>query len=245
MKRIEKRAEPLVLRQWKKKNEKFPDAWYRSHRFPVQEVNESLVDEQGCICAYTMIRITPETSHNEHLKPQTVSKSEVPPKYSETTDYYNLVACYPNTGNLKHKCPYGADGRGDAWNPDLMITPLMGNCESLFSFSANGEVSPANAGDAAAEWTIATLRLDHADLKTLRRQAIVNERLTPTHPGALTAAQAKELAESICQRSRHGQFPPFCVAIKQVALEYAEKLEKRKQQREFARRSKSGKGKKK
>jgi len=245
MKQIIKRNEPARLRDWRKKTTKFPDAHYDNHGFPVADVNAALVAEQGGLCAYTMIRITEATSHNEHLKPRSVSKNEDPPKYSETTDYQNLVACYPNTSTSDRKCPFGADARGNVWDPIMMITPLMGNCEVRFTFNAQGEIAHASDADEAAKWTIGTLRLNDGELQALRRQAVVSAGLNPAHSSALNARQARELAERICNRSAKGLFPPFCVAIRQVAIEYADKLEARKRKREFVRQSKVNKGKQK
>jgi len=204
MKQIIKRNEPARLRDWRKNTAKFPDAHYDNHGFPVADVNAALVAEQGGLCAYTMIRITEVTSHNEHLKPRSVSKKEDPPNYSETTDYQNLVACYPDTSDTRSKCPFGADVRENTWDPSLMITPLMGHCEARFRFNARGEVTHATDGDEAAKWTIKTLCLDHSELQTLRQQALLSEGLNPAHTNALNARQARELAESICKPSRKG-----------------------------------------
>ena len=197
------------------------------------------------LCAYTMIRITEATSHNEHIKPRSVSKNEVPPRYDETTDFGNLIACYPNTSSFGGKCPFGADVKGNVWDPAKMITPLMGNCEARFTFEFSGKVAAANPNDEAANWTITTLCLDHEQLQTLRKQACYDEGLTPEFPNALTARQAIELAENICKRSKSGTFAPFCVAIQQVATVYAKKLEAAKLKRKHASRSQAEKEKKK
>ncbi len=245
MKRIEKRDEPLRLREWKRTTVNFPDAHYNSHEFPAAAVNQALVAEQGGLCGYTMIRITEATSHNEHIKPRSVSKNEVPPRFDETSDFLNLIACYPNTGSSGGKCPFGAEVKGNAWDPENMVTPLMGNCEARFAFEFSGKVAAANSDDEAAKWTIDTLCLDHEQLRTLRKQACHDACLTPDHPSPLTARQALELAENICNRSKSGTFAPFCVVIRQVATVYAKKLEAAKLKRKHATRSLAKKEKRK
>lgn len=239
MKRIEKRNEPPRLREWKRNTAKFPDAHYDSHSFPVSAVNQSLVAEQGGLCGYTMIRITESTSHNEHIKPRTVSKGENPPNYKETTDYSNLIACYPNTSKSRAKCPFGADARGSTWDQSKMITPLMGDCESRFRFDLEGRIYPKNADDQMAIWTIRTLKLDHDQLDTLRRQALYDAALTPLHPNPLNARNARELAQTIRQRAPNGAFAEFCVAISQAAITYAERLEAEKEKRKFVARARA------
>lgn len=238
MKRIQKRKEPSRLREWKRNNSQFADANYDAYGFPVAEVNAALVVEQGGLCAYTMIRITTATSHNEHLKPRSVSKAEVPPNYAETVDYNNLVACYPDTSAADKQCPFGADFRGKRWDAQRMITPLMGICETAFEFDQSGEVRPSTPGDHAADWTIEALNLNHRDLISLRKQAYLEHGLSPVHPKPLTATAARTLAADVCNQKKDANFKPFCIAIKQVAIQYADRLEKQKLRRHYAAQAK-------
>ena len=95
MKYIRKGARPLALRNWESSNARLPGVQYGSHGFPRADVQGALITEQGSICAYTMIRIGADSSHVEHIKPQTVSHAEGHPE--ETFDYHNMVACYPGS----------------------------------------------------------------------------------------------------------------------------------------------------
>ncbi|MBK7994613.1 MAG: hypothetical protein IPK14_14885 [Blastocatellia bacterium] len=61
-------------------------------------VHNSLIKEQGSICCYTGIRISVDSSHIEHLKPQTICVG------NEDVEYNNLLAAYPRPDprNLVH-----------------------------------------------------------------------------------------------------------------------------------------------
>ena len=232
MKFITKRKEPLRLRAWRRLTKTFADASFDTHQFPKDEVKRSLVDEQGGLCAYTMIRIDISNSHIEHLKPRTISKGEG--KLHETTDYAgNLVACYPNTGLAETSaCPFGADFRKSNWDSQLFVTPLDGTCENRFRFNTDGKVSVAES-DSGARWTSETLNLNEPSLVELRRSEIRRHGLSLNAGTVVTASEARRIAEDVCRKSR-GQFAEFCIAIRHAALDYASKLEKAQQRRKFA-----------
>ena len=236
MKLIRKRREPRRLRAWKRLTKKFVDASYDSQQFPKDEVKKSLIEEQGSLCAYTMIRIDMHSSHIEHLKPRTVSRAEG--KLEETADYANnLVACFPKTGLAETPiCPFGAVYRESNWDDRLFITPLDGTCESRFHFHTTGEVS-FDEGDEPAQWTCEKLNLNEPSLVALRRAEILRRGLSLNAECPVGAEEARQIAEHICTATR-GVFEQFCVTLRYAALEYAHALEKKKQQRKFATQSK-------
>lgn len=224
MKRILKTEQPSRLREWKSNNEHIDEVHYDVLGFPKEEVKGALLDEQGSICAYTMLRITPETSHIEHLVPRSVSRGSDPPRNEETVDYQNLVACHPKLGVPgQHGCPYGADRRGNWWDPENFVRPIDEDCESRFRFLPNGSVEPMVAGDVPAHETIQNLGLDHPELKDLRTYAYDEQGILFASENALTEAEARSLAEDMTQRTDQ-DFSEFCTAIAQVALDYADRL---------------------
>ncbi len=89
---IEKRQEPPELLQEKKKGLADYDGLYGAPKIAVQQ---SLLKEQGCLCAYCMRRISLETLQIEHYIPQHPQDEDYDPALS--IDYHNMLAvCFGN-----------------------------------------------------------------------------------------------------------------------------------------------------
>lgn len=84
---IEKRQEPPELLQEKKKGLADYDGLYGAPKIAVQQ---SLLKEQGCLCAYCMRRISLETLQIEHYIPQHPQDEDYDPALS--IDYHNMLA---------------------------------------------------------------------------------------------------------------------------------------------------------
>jgi uncharacterized protein (TIGR02646 family) len=239
MKHIVKGRPPAALRDWARTNAKLPGAAYGSHNFPKEAVKRALLQEQGSICAYTMVRIGDRSSHIEHLKPQTVSRAEG--TLHETFDYRNMVACYPATPKPgEMSVTFGAIRRGCDWDETKFIAPLNAKCEDRLRFLCDGRVLPRREDDAAATWTIETLRLRDSTLTELRRAAINGWGLSLSAKNAASRADAERILGSITGRDRDGVLHPFCVAIRDAAVEYIHLLDRAAARRKYAGRSKRG-----
>jgi uncharacterized protein (TIGR02646 family) len=237
MKYIRKGSRPRALSDWERSNAGLPGVQYGSHGFPTADVRRALVNEQGSICAYTMIRIGIDSSHIEHLKPQTVSRSEG--RLEETFDYRNMVACYPfslKPGDAK--VTFGAIHRGSTWDAKNFITPLNTSCELRMRYHADGHVRPRRSNDMAAGWTIRVLNLDDAKLVEIRRATIEAWGLSLTAGSPLSRAAAARVITIGDRRVRDGMFEPFCVAIKHAARDYVDLLDKAAARAKYARSKK-------
>ncbi len=241
MRRIEKREEPETLRHWRAENQAEPegaginygyDALRQDHE-ATGEVLRSLVAEQGGLCAYTGARITPETSHIEHLKPQAHCER------GEDAAYGNMIACWPRP-NCGFEAAFGAHAKKD-W-PDrteqhLFVSPLTDGCEQRFRFDRHGEMSAANPDDAAADTTIAKLNLDERrerekglprKLTAWRQEAIVGTL------GKHQQLQVKDARRRLIVMERKEQelnegagitLAPFCFAVRQALVRHISKVE--------------------
>lgn len=219
MKYIRKRSCPPALRSWERSNKGLPGVQYGSHGFPKADVQRALIDEQGSICAYTMIRIDPSASHVEHLKPQVASHSEG--RLRETFDYRNMVACYPRSPKPGDgRVTFGAIHRGSTWDAKNFLTPVTESCELRIRYHADGQARPRRSHDTAATWTIGVLNLNDARLIELRRAAIEGWGLSLTAADPLSPTAAARTIPSLARRNVAGMFEPFCVAIRQAADEY-------------------------
>lgn len=247
MKYIIKHEPPPSLIKWYG-NEKGLNRSYKKGSLDAEvlkDLRDGLLDEQGYICCYTGKRIDINSSHIEHIKPQTVSRSNRRKGIEDYDDvkYQNMLAAYPlklfetdaKTGKTKRiKCEFGAEARDDK---ELPITPLQKNCEERFAFDAFGDISPANDADTAAEETIKLLNLRHKDL-IRERQAVIKAVLSQTN---LTEVQARRAVENALERDGENRFKPFCLVLRfacelrlrkiernQKAKKYAQQAQKRK-----------------
>jgi uncharacterized protein (TIGR02646 family) len=184
-----------------------------------------------------MVRIGIDSSHVEHLKPQTVSRSEG--LLEETFDYQNMVACYPSSPKPgEAKVTFGAIQRGSTWDAKNFITPLNASCERRMRYHIDGHVRPRRSNDMAAGWTIGTLNLDDAKLVEIRRAAIEGWGLSLTAAHPLSRAAAARAITSADRRTREGVLEPFCVAIRDAAGDYVGLLEKAAARAKHARNGK-------
>ncbi len=96
------KSTPDPLQQFRKR----ADATYDSSDFPKKEVKESLLREQGFLCAYCMSRITEETMSIEHWQPQhpvprdgECSAQEREVNRCLSIDYANMLAVCDGNGS--------------------------------------------------------------------------------------------------------------------------------------------------
>jgi uncharacterized protein (TIGR02646 family) len=119
-----------ALSQWKKK---YPTQTYNDlgetekGRTLRRDVREALIAEQHCLCAYCTMRITLESSHNEHVIPKGGGCAQP----NKQLDYANLVAACEKGGC---RC---AQTKGSQC---IALTPCMKACETELEFRWNGEV---------------------------------------------------------------------------------------------------------
>jgi uncharacterized protein (TIGR02646 family) len=185
--------------------------------------------EQGEICAYTMKRIDMNTSHIEHLKPE--SKCRLDARGSDL-DFTNMLACFPRDGMRRH-CRYGAQKKDSWWDPKLFVSPLNPACEKRFRFNLEGEISAVGMSEAASN-TIEVLGLDNTSLTEDRGRAIREVIYGETGSDPLSRTQASRLRDEVCSKSG-SRYKEFCVAIRDALDEYIKFVEKVARKKKFAR----------
>lgn len=230
MRWIQKQSEPVELREWRSRNNNDINLSYellRKDSDVIKAVTESLVKEQGWLCAYTGLRIEGYFNlgkiikcgcHIDHVKAQDHCYP------SETVLYINMVACYPGP-NQKSETPYGGE-RKKNW-PDyskgeqsLFVSPLDPNCESRFVFSLRGEIRHKDR-DLAAETTIKKLGLDHDELIAFRKAAIQG---TLGKNNDLPIKDARARLKGI-KSQQGGRLEPFCFVLIQALEKHISRLE--------------------
>jgi uncharacterized protein (TIGR02646 family) len=233
MKRIVKGVQAPTLANWYAVNAALPqNLTYGAAGFPIAAVLNGLLIEQGYVCAYTLLRIGDTTAHIEHLKPQTLCRSEDVarataslPVRREDIAWSNMVACSP-APNIKVKPPYGATKKDDWWHATEFLSPLDPSCEQRFVYSSDGKIAPSAATDVAAKETISRIALDNEKLEELRKTAFLKAGIhkrsdrpieSPSKVDQLIAKWSKKNQTTL-------QCEEFCVPLVQVAKTYAQFL---------------------
>jgi len=229
MKTILKGPRPQELINWELENAALPENLiYGEGGFPSEAVRQSLLAEQFHLCAYSM-RCLPTASeceaqkkdtrsscHIEHLLPQCRNVA------GEDVDYGNMVACYPSSQS-KVACEFGAHAKAD-FDPSEggFVSPLSKNAQEHFRFDEFGNIQ-GNTSDGSA--TIKVLNLTSKALVN-DRAAVIKGFLQPKGR-KLSAQSARRLAQHIFQPDARSRLPAYCVAIAQVAVQHAEREERR------------------
>jgi uncharacterized protein (TIGR02646 family) len=209
MKRIIKTNAPTELLSWIDKQKK-GDLSYPYGDMPSNvraAVKKCLLKEQGYICCYTGKEIDEDSSHFEHLKPQSLCQN------NEDVEYRNLLAAYPGpsySSENKQQCPYGAHART---NDEFPITPLDLKCERAFKFDELGQI---NACSEDAKTTIDVLKLDEDSLTELRAAAISEFFETTEY----TSEKLRKALAEICKRRSDDSFREYCFVLEQVGSKY-------------------------
>lgn len=231
MKHVTKQGAPRDYIEWRQKVQGKENEHYNSLANPEKgELLKALVKEQGSLCAYTMRRIETESSHIEHIKPESLCRKD---KRGSDLDYENMIACYPK-GNMQAGYCYGAREKEDWWEDEgkYFVSPLDERCEAKFSFNLKGQIT-AFSNDRAALTTINVLKLDHPSLTDDRRRAIREFILGSSGDNPLSAKSAAQAIDLICKRNSKGKFNEFCVAIRFALIEHIKGLEKVAQRKKF------------
>jgi len=188
----------------------------------------ALAKEQGDICAYTMRRIGTTTSHIEHIKPESLCRTD---QRGSDLDFSNMVACFPRDG-MPRDCRYGAQKKGNWWDAKVFVSPLKSSCEKKFRFAMSGAISAVGGNEAAIK-TIAVLGLDNGSLTEDRRRAI-EELIYGNGSDPLSKAKAARLRSAICLKSG-GRYIEFCVALRDALDDYLKYVDRLAKQRKFSR----------
>ena len=215
MKRVTKSHPPSEFQDWLRDNANLDCSYAalqgkEAHR----ALKRHLLKEQGYLCPYTGRAISNQTSHVEHIKPQSRCTN------GEDVEYRNMLACFPADGG-DTSYGYGAPVKGSRWNQGKFINPCQQDCERRFVFTWNGKIKPTAEGDSSAHYTISTIRLDHSALQSMRHSAIkgffgFGRRVKP-----LSIEKAKLLLPKIDKlAASSGELRPFCFVLKQLLPKY-------------------------
>jgi uncharacterized protein (TIGR02646 family) len=208
MKHIKKKPEPASLIAFKQQdNDDWQAEWVTLTSSVKQDIHRSLLEEQGALCCYCEGRITVQSSHIEHLHPQSR------PPVTLQLEYSNLFASCQR--ELQRREPLHCGALKEDWyDAAVMVSPLDRGCEQRFKFTAAGEIYPRRPSDAASAETIRRLGLNIDKLQALRRKAI--EAMLEGLDDLSSASDVEDLIKAFNERDTSGEFTEFSTAITDV-----------------------------
>ncbi len=224
MRKIEKRQEPAELTQWRAAHQADPSGGGINYGYDalrqsptvVDSLVDSLLAEQGGLCAYTGRRIHRDSTHVEHLRPQTPWQAH----RGLDVAYSNMVGCWPQPNGPRGL--YGAHPKEDWPAPGeeaQFVFPLSNGCEDRFHFNQRGEIKPAKPNDQAAVTTISRLKLDHKLLTALRGreiEAVLGTMRSLSLKEARQRLRGIQEAEEALNRGANVALDPYCFALKRA-----------------------------
>lgn len=202
MKHITKQGEPRAFADWKAlANENWQPVYDDLAGEPKNAVKKALMAEQGYICCYCERRLTNDDSHIEHFRPQ--SDPTVDP-----LDFGNLL-CSCQNQLMKGEPRHCGNLKGEWFDRDLLVSPLIPGCEDRFSFTGDGVIKPATDDDQAASETITKLGLNIQKLNALRAMAI-----EPFLDDNLSSEEMRDFVTGYLNKDVSGRFGEFWTTIR-------------------------------
>ncbi|MEQ8822079.1 MAG: retron system putative HNH endonuclease [Sumerlaeia bacterium] len=215
MKPIRKRRPP---EDFAERRGDHPHVEWESRAFKTKvkrSLRHKLVEEQGFICCYCNGRITEATSHVEHLKPRSL--------FPELDlSYWNLLASCGGSRSeqgLKNAPIHCGPAKGNWYDEEQFVSPLMRDCRRYFRFLASGQIEPAPGlspeEKSRAATTIEILRLNHPSLVRRRGEAlrVLTMMARDVMRGKLTAEELARRASLWTKRDRQGRYAEFTTAL--------------------------------
>jgi uncharacterized protein (TIGR02646 family) len=215
VKYIKKGEEPESFKAWKALAKTTPNWGYSYLQNPEKrELHDALLREQGYICCYCGMRVTRESSHIEHLKPQSTPDPDL------SVEYTNLLASCQR--EREPRKPIHCGVAKDNWHDEnLMVSPLKPNCSDFFIYTDDGQILDTDIPDkkAAAATTIKMLCLNIPKLIAMREEVIKNL-LADIDIDELTDEEKQKLVQGFEQPDAKGQYQEFCGAIAYILNQY-------------------------
>jgi uncharacterized protein (TIGR02646 family) len=215
VKYIKKGEEPESFKAWKALAKTTPNWGYSYLQNPEkQKLHEALLREQGYICCYCGMRITRESSHIEHLKPQSTPDPEL------SVEYTNLLASCQREREPRKPIHCGV-AKDNWYDENLIVSPLKQNCIDFFIYTEDGQILETDALDkkAAAATTIKMLCLNIPKLIAMREEVIKNL-LADIDIDELTDEEKQKLVQGFEQPDANGQYQEFWGAIAYILNQY-------------------------
>lgn len=239
MKRIIKGKPPAELTKWLRRQNGLNCTYSDLPSAVKLALQRKLLKEQGWLCGYTGIRVSEETSHIEHIYPQTrcLAESGIQQLFGakRDVDYRNVIAAFPKDAKGHALYPFGAISRGHWYDAAQFIHPLRPECAASFVYKLSGEIATADGNpDGPAAKTITHLCLDHDVLNELRRAAIDELLFDEGQP--ISKAQVQTIQRHIYDKNADGRLYPFCFVLDQACRQLLAQARREKVRREAIQR---------
>ena len=113
---------------------------------------------------------------------------------------------------MKAPQEYCGQRKGNWYDSQLTVSPLISDCEDYFRYTGFGEILPASDPNRklASQETIQRLGLNHSKLETARRRVV--EEILPIIDD-LSMEEITKLIQSYEQLDGEGKYVRFCAVV--------------------------------
>jgi len=225
MKCIEKGQEPLSLSAFREKEQQanIHPSYGNLDKGIINDLNDSLLKEQGYLCCYCMEEISLKSLRREHFLPQSRFKTE-------ELNYFNIFAACNFSNGLPPEQQHCDIKKGNLLIPKYL---LDSKCSDYFRYNRSGEILPygdfkrykdyddnfhkLNAEQKAVLSTIEILNLNAERLKTKRQNFILP--LIQSING-FSKEQIKQKIEDYKTTDNLGKLKRFCGVAVYILEDY-------------------------
>lgn len=193
MRKIDKGREPASWTRYRQT----PGAVYE----PSEDLRESLLKEQGFICAYCMRRIpTKDSNSNETSRIEHILCRQ---KYPERQlDYRNMVICCPGAVDGNFHCDKSKD------NSDITFDLFQQRCMDTLSYST-GDGTIRSSDDTYDREINEVLNLNHALLKRNRHRTLTGVINQLNKKDSWKRSQIRTLLNEWDSKDGEGTYKPY------------------------------------
>jgi len=204
LKQIIKTKEPMSLKNYRagisKKDLNSLEKFDTSPTKVKDDLRDSLLEEQGCICCYCMERVEFRNSKIEHFQPRSLFREQ-------QLDYTNLfVACLGGQGKSKKEQHCDTQKA----NEPLQYINLLSNIEKDVAYGKDGSIF-SNNGYINKELD-EVLNLNHISLKNNREEALKQLMIDLKKLG-FSISNLKSTLKKYQTKNSKGKYRPYCQMI--------------------------------
>lgn len=198
MREIQKKHEPRLLTEYRARGGEYDGPNFTQVK---DAVRESLLEEQGFLCAYCMVRITVKTMKVEHWACQTGNSLL-------QLDYSNLLGCcmgYEGEKLVNQTCDSRKGSTPLKFNPSRPQDRI----NAIIKYDGLGNIYSTDSEFSTQINTV--LNLNKVRLVQNRAHILVTLRsLLPNKAGRRTKAEIRRLLEEYINPNAHGYLREYC-----------------------------------
>ncbi len=181
------------------------------------DIQVSLLEEQGHLCAYCMGRISLEL--NEYYQPKIGIEHFLPQENhaDKSLDYSNMLGVCNGKSGEHHHCDKTIGGKVEGTTELRRLNPLDKNCEKMLKYNLNGTIQSIDENEEVEYDLNTNLNLNNDKLKENRKIAfdLAWEQFKKVHKNKANWTKQTFQAEidKLKQTNAEGKYMAYCQCL--------------------------------